>query len=68
MPIPVFYYKASQEPLMTAETIAHIEAVVQEHGSDAWWTFEVRLLSLRLCMHAQSRHATASAIISNSTL
>jgi isoleucyl-tRNA synthetase len=42
VPIPVFYYKGSKEPLMTEETIAHIEAVVREHGSDAWWTFEAR--------------------------
>jgi isoleucyl-tRNA synthetase len=46
VPIPVFYYKDSKEPLMNEETIAHIEAVVREHGSDAWWTFEARFLIL----------------------
>jgi isoleucyl-tRNA synthetase len=41
VPIPVFYYKEGKEPLMTAETISHIQSVVAEHGTDAWWSFEV---------------------------
>lgn len=28
------------EPLMTAETIAHVTAVVAEKGTDAWWTLD----------------------------
>lgn len=42
MPIPVFFYTDTNEPLMTAETIQYIQAVFAEHGSDAWWTFDVR--------------------------
>lgn len=41
VPIPVFYYKDSGEPLMTEATIAHITEVVKEKGSDAWWLMEV---------------------------
>ena len=28
---------------MTQETIAHVQGIVAEHGSDAWWSMEVRL-------------------------
>ncbi|CAM6086341.1 unnamed protein product [Calypogeia fissa] len=37
VPIPVFYNIESGEPLMTEETIAHIQSVVAQKGSDAWW-------------------------------
>jgi isoleucyl-tRNA synthetase len=42
VPIPVFYTKDTKEPLMTAATIDHIQGVIAEHGSDAWWTMDVR--------------------------
>ena len=41
VPIPVFYSKATNEPLMTPETLAHIELVFSQRGSDAWWEMEV---------------------------
>ncbi len=41
VPIPVFYHVEDGSTLMDDKTIAHIEAVVREHGSDAWWTMEV---------------------------
>ena len=37
MPIPVFYEEETGEPLMTQETIAHVQAIVAEKGADAWW-------------------------------
>ncbi|MGF1569676.1 MAG: isoleucine--tRNA ligase [Nodosilinea sp.] len=37
MPIPVFYDDETSEPLLTAETLAHIRAIFAEKGSDAWW-------------------------------
>lgn len=40
VPIPVFYRKADGEPLVTADTLAHIEKIVRERGSDAWWALE----------------------------
>jgi isoleucyl-tRNA synthetase len=40
VPIPVFYNKATNEPLMTAETLKHIESVFREHGSIAWWSMD----------------------------
>ena len=42
VPIPVFFYSATMEPLLTEETIAHVQTIVAEHGSDAWWTMDVR--------------------------
>ncbi len=41
VPIPVFYDEASGEPLMTQETIAHVQAIVAEKGADAWWEMSV---------------------------
>jgi len=44
VPIPVFYKTSNNEPLMTPDTLAHIEAVFKEHGSDAWWEMDVASL------------------------
>ncbi len=44
VPIPVFYDEASGEPLMTQETIAYVQAIVAEKGSDAWWELSVEEL------------------------
>jgi isoleucyl-tRNA synthetase len=37
VPIPVFYSNSTGEPLMTEETIAHVQAIIAQKGSDAWW-------------------------------
>jgi isoleucyl-tRNA synthetase len=37
MPIPVFYDNETGEPLINADTLAHIQALFAEKGSDAWW-------------------------------
>jgi isoleucyl-tRNA synthetase len=44
VPIPVFYDEATGEPLMTAETIAHVQGIIAERGSDAWWELPVEEL------------------------
>eukprot|EP00891_Asterochloris_glomerata_P006431 jgi/Astpho2/6431/fgenesh1_pm.00094_%23_1_t len=44
LPIPVFYYKDSGEPLMTQETIDHITSVIAEKGSDCWYQMPVEAL------------------------
>ena len=41
VPIPVFYDKETGEPLMTQETIAHVQAIVAKTGADAWWEMSV---------------------------
>ncbi|HIK35668.1 MAG TPA: isoleucine--tRNA ligase [Thermosynechococcus sp. M98_K2018_005] len=41
VPIPVFYDKATGEPLLTAETITHVQAIIRDRGSDAWWELSV---------------------------
>jgi isoleucyl-tRNA synthetase len=41
VPIPVFYDKETGEPLMNAETIGHIQSIVAERGSNAWWELSV---------------------------
>ena len=37
VPIPVFYNRSSGEVLLNADTLAHIEALIAEHGADVWW-------------------------------
>jgi isoleucyl-tRNA synthetase len=44
VPIPVFYDEASGEPLLTEETIAHVQNIFAERGSDAWWELPVEEL------------------------
>jgi len=41
VPIPVFYDEETNEPLMTQETIAYVQAIIAEKGSDAWWELPV---------------------------
>jgi isoleucyl-tRNA synthetase len=44
VPIPVFYEQETDEPLLTQETIAHVQGIVAEKGSDAWWELSVEEL------------------------
>ena len=44
VPIPVFYDEATGKPLLTQETIAYVQAIVAEKGSDAWWELPVEAL------------------------
>lgn len=44
VPIPVFYDEETEEPLLNEETIAHVQAIVAEKGSDAWWEMSVEEL------------------------
>ena len=44
VPIPVFYEETTGEPLLTEETIAHIQKIIAEQGSDAWWELEAEEL------------------------
>jgi isoleucyl-tRNA synthetase len=37
VPIPVFYHRDSGEVLLNAATLAHIQSLIAEHGSDVWW-------------------------------
>jgi isoleucyl-tRNA synthetase len=44
VPIPVFYDEATDEPLLNEETIAHVQQIIAERGSDAWWELSVEEL------------------------
>ncbi|MBL1177307.1 isoleucine--tRNA ligase [Pantanalinema sp. GBBB05] len=44
VPIPVFYDAATNEPLLNQETIAHVQSIIAEKGSDAWWELSVEEL------------------------
>ena len=52
VPIPEFYHAsdvAREQPLMTAETTAHVEQLIAEHGSDCWWVFIYRYILNEFC-------------------
>lgn len=44
VPIPVFYDEATNEPLLNEETITHVQAIIAQKGSDAWWELSVEEL------------------------
>ena len=44
VPIPVFYHKETDDVLATPETIDHVASVVSQHGTDAWFDFDVASL------------------------
>ncbi len=37
VPIPVFYDEETGDPLLNAETIAYVQQLIAQHGSDIWW-------------------------------
>lgn len=41
VPIPVFYDEETNEPLLNEETIARVQAIFAEKGSDAWWELSI---------------------------
>jgi isoleucyl-tRNA synthetase len=41
VPIPVFYDVETGVPLLTEETIAHVQAIIAEQGSDAWYLLSI---------------------------
>nr|WP_242040938.1 isoleucine--tRNA ligase [Leptolyngbya sp. FACHB-261] len=53
VPIPVFYDEATNEPLLTTEMVDHVQALIHERGSDAWWELPVEDL---LCEPYRSQH------------
>jgi isoleucyl-tRNA synthetase len=44
VPIPVFFDEETNEPLLNEETIAHVQQIIAEKGSDAWWELSVEEL------------------------
>ncbi|WP_083625502.1 isoleucine--tRNA ligase [Planktothrix serta] len=41
VPIPVFYDEETNEPLLNESTINHVQTIIAEKGSDAWWELSV---------------------------
>uniref|UniRef100_A0A803YDP5 isoleucine--tRNA ligase n=1 Tax=Meleagris gallopavo TaxID=9103 RepID=A0A803YDP5_MELGA len=44
VPIPVFYQKDTGESLINSETITDIIKIVEQQGTDAWWTLPIEQL------------------------
>ncbi len=54
VPIPVFYDRHTRTPLLTAETIAHVQFLIRDRGSDVWWELsEAELLPPSLRSEAE---------------
>ncbi|NXC50689.1 SYIM protein, partial [Penelope pileata] len=41
VPIPVFYQKNTGESLINSETITDVIKIVEQQGTDAWWTLPI---------------------------
>ena len=41
VPLPVFYHKDTGEPLVNADTLEHIEKLVEARGTNVWFELEV---------------------------
>jgi len=44
VPIPVFYDQETAEPLLNEATISYVQAIIANHGSDAWWELPIEEL------------------------
>ena len=44
VPIPVFYEEETREVLLNEEIINHVQGIIAEKGSDAWWELSVEEL------------------------
>jgi isoleucyl-tRNA synthetase len=44
VPIPVFYDEETNEPLLNETTINHVQTIIAERGSDAWWELSIEEL------------------------
>ncbi len=44
VPIPIFYCKDCGEPIITDETIAHLQELFAKEGSDTWWMHDEKEL------------------------
>lgn len=44
VPLPVFYHRCNKEPLITEETVSHLQDLVREHGTDCWWDLSIAQL------------------------
>ncbi|NP_941055.1 isoleucine--tRNA ligase, mitochondrial precursor [Mus musculus] len=44
VPIPVFHHKTKDEYLINSQTTEHIIKLVEQHGSDVWWTLPAEQL------------------------
>ncbi|XP_060102467.1 isoleucine--tRNA ligase, mitochondrial [Heteronotia binoei] len=44
VPIPVFYHKKTGEPLINRKSTENVIKIVEQHGSDAWWTLPIEQL------------------------
>ena len=44
VPIPVFYDQETNEALLTEATINHVQGIIAQKGSDAWWELSVEEL------------------------
>ncbi len=44
VPIPVFYDEETNEPLLNESTINHVQSIIAEKGSDAWWELSIEEL------------------------
>ncbi|KAG8584441.1 hypothetical protein GDO81_008829 [Engystomops pustulosus] len=59
VPIPVFYHKETRDSLINRHTVGHIIKLVEQHGSDVWWTHPIEELLPKSVLEQASKGASA---------
>lgn len=44
VPIPVFFDRKLERPIVSKETIDHLCQIIKEYGADSWWSLDVEQL------------------------
>ncbi|XP_063159728.1 isoleucine--tRNA ligase, mitochondrial [Candoia aspera] len=56
VPIPVFYHKSTGEPLINRKSTENVIKLVEQHGSDAWWTLPIEQLLPKEALAKAANH------------
>eukprot|EP01103_Thecamoeba_quadrilineata_P011823 TRINITY_DN2918_c0_g1_i1.p1 TRINITY_DN2918_c0_g1~~TRINITY_DN2918_c0_g1_i1.p1 ORF type:complete len:795 (-),score=126.92 TRINITY_DN2918_c0_g1_i1:506-2890(-) len=56
LPLPVFYHVETDEPVITQESISHLQELFLKHGSDCWWTLDIQQLLPPSLQHDASQY------------
>ncbi|XP_010216510.1 PREDICTED: isoleucine--tRNA ligase, mitochondrial [Tinamus guttatus] len=62
VPIPVFYQKDTGECLINSETVTNIIKIVEQQGTDAWWTLPIEQLLSKEAVAKAGGHDTSDYV------
>uniref|UniRef100_A0A8C7EFL7 Isoleucine--tRNA ligase, mitochondrial n=1 Tax=Nothoprocta perdicaria TaxID=30464 RepID=A0A8C7EFL7_NOTPE len=62
VPIPVFYQKDTGECLINSESVTNIIKIVEQQGTDAWWTLPIEQLLSKEALTKAGGHDTSDYV------